>query len=114
MMPEMDGYTLCAKIKTNINVNFIPVVLLTAKSHEKDKIEGLSTGADSYIEKPFNIKVLEYTIRNLIASYDILRNKVEGKEMPEENMMWSYPNQPMTSSWSAYCRLSMGISAILT
>lgn len=86
MMPEMDGYTLCAKIKTNINVNFIPVVLLTAKSHEKDKIEGLSTGADSYIEKPFNIKVLEYTIRNLIASYDILRNKVEGKEMPEENI----------------------------
>lgn len=86
MMPEMDGYTLCAKIKTNINVNFIPVVLLTAKSHEKDKIEGLSTGADSYIEKPFNIKVLEYTIRNLIASYDILRNKVGGKEMPEENI----------------------------
>lgn len=86
MMPEMDGYTLCAKIKTNINVNFIPVVLLTAKTREKDKIEGLSTGADSYIEKPFNIEVLKYTIRNLIASYDILRNKVEGKEMPEENI----------------------------
>lgn len=86
MMPEMDGFVLCAKVKSNINVNFVPVVLLTAKTHEADKLEGLGMGADAYIEKPFNIEVLKYTIRNLVASRDILRNKVEGKEMPEDKI----------------------------
>lgn len=82
MMPEMDGYTLCAKIKTNINVNFVPVILLTAKTREEDKIGGLSAGADAYIEKPFNIKVLKYTIGNLIGAREVLRNKAAQRETP--------------------------------
>ena len=86
MMPEMDGYTLCAKIKTNINVNFVPVVLLTAKTREEDKIGGLTVGADAYIEKPFNIKVLKYTISNLIGARDVLRNKVAQREVPVDKI----------------------------
>ena len=86
MMPEMDGYTLCAKIKTNINVNFVPVVLLTAKTREEDKIGGLTVGADAYIEKPFNIKVLKYTISNLIGARDVLRNKVAQREVPVDKL----------------------------
>lgn len=86
MMPEMDGYTLCAKIKTNINVNFVPVILLTAKTREEDKIGGLSAGADAYIEKPFNIKVLKYTISNLIGAREVLRNKVAQREIPVEKI----------------------------
>ena len=86
MMPEMDGYTLCAKIKTNINVNFVPVILLTAKTRDEDKIGGLSAGADAYIEKPFNIKVLKYTISNLIGARDVLRNKVAQREVPVDKI----------------------------
>lgn len=86
MMPEMDGYTLCAKIKTNINVNFVPVVILTAKTRDEDKIEGLSTGADAYIEKPFNIEVLKHVIRNQIASHETLRNKLKGNETVDDKI----------------------------
>ena len=84
MMPEMDGYTLCAKIKTNINVNAVPVVLLTARIQDKDKLTGLSTGADAYMEKPFNVEVLRQTIHNLISAHDTLTNKMSGKESPQE------------------------------
>ena len=48
MMPEMDGLTLCRKIKQNTNVNHVPVILLTAKSKPEDTLEGMETGADAY------------------------------------------------------------------
>ena len=67
MMPEMDGITLCRKIKQNININHIPIILLTAKSKAEDQIEGLEIGADAYIVKPFNTELLRTTISNLIA-----------------------------------------------
>ncbi len=59
MMPEMDGLTLCRKIKQNVNLNHIPVILLTAKTREEDNLEGLNIGADAYIMKPFNIEILQ-------------------------------------------------------
>lgn len=62
MMPQMDGFTLCSKIKQNINLNHIPVILLTAKIREEDNIEGLEMGADAYITKPFNIELLKRTV----------------------------------------------------
>ena len=67
MMPEMDGITL-RKIKQNININHIPIILLTAKSKAEDQIEGLEIGADAYIVKPFNTELLRTTISNLIAN----------------------------------------------
>jgi signal transduction histidine kinase/ligand-binding sensor domain-containing protein/DNA-binding response OmpR family regulator len=78
MMPIMDGITLTYKIKQNININHIPIILLTAKIQEKDFIEGLETGADAYITKPFHTGVLEQTINNLIANREILRKKFSG------------------------------------
>ena len=66
MMPEMDGLTLCRKIKQNVNLNHIPVILLTAKTREEDNLEGLNTGADAYIMKPVNIEIPQKTVENLI------------------------------------------------
>ena len=75
MMPEMDGTTLCSKIKTNNATSHIPVILLTAKSREEDQLEGLETGADAYIIKPFNMDILRRTIANLIHSHQTLQLK---------------------------------------
>lgn len=80
MMPEMDGLTLCRKLKSNINLNHIPVILLTAKAQEEDNIEALEKGADAYLTKPFNSKILEKTIRNLILSREKLKNTYSGHQ----------------------------------
>jgi DNA-binding response OmpR family regulator len=86
MMPEMDGNTLCTRLKTNPNTNSIPVVLLTAKSRDEDKLEGLETGADAYIVKPFNMDILRRTIINLINKHRLLRLKYERNDNLEEQV----------------------------
>lgn len=68
MMPVMDGFELCKVIKTNFDYSHIPVVLLTAKNTLQSKIEGLETGADAYIEKPFSPEYLQVQIANLLAN----------------------------------------------
>lgn len=68
MMPELDGNQLTSTLKTNPQTSHIPIVLLTAKSRDEDKLEGLESGADAYILKPFNMDILKRTIANLINS----------------------------------------------
>ena len=85
MMPEMDGITLCKKIRQNININHIPIVLLTAKSKVEDKIEGMETGADAYIVKPFNIGILKANISNLLTNRALLRSKYGSLDMDDED-----------------------------
>ena len=86
MMPEMDGLSLCRKIKQNTNVNHVPVILLTAKSKPEDTMEGMATGADAYMVKPFNTELLKSTIANLIANRKLLKSKFSGAQQQEDKV----------------------------
>lgn len=66
MMPEMNGLELCKAIKNNIQTSHIPVILLTARAADEFQVEGLSTGADDYITKPFNMEILRLRISKII------------------------------------------------
>ena len=72
MMPGMDGFTFCGQVKTNLDMSHIPIILLTAKSTLKSKIEGLESGADAYIEKPFSMDHLYAQIGNLLQNRAII------------------------------------------
>jgi two-component system, cell cycle response regulator len=73
MMPEMNGFELCKRIKSTIEFSHIPVILLTAKNTLQSKIEGLELGADVYIDKPFSPEFLQVQASSLIAN----RNKIK-------------------------------------
>ena len=75
MMPEMSGTSLCSKLKSDARTSHIPVILLTARTPLIFKIEGLETGADDYITKPFNLNILEARIWNLLESRQLLRER---------------------------------------
>ena len=77
MMPGMDGFEYCANVKSNEKTSHIPVILLTAKSEKKDLIQGLETGADDYLTKPFNTKELRARVKNLIENRRYMREKFE-------------------------------------
>lgn len=73
MMPVMDGFEFCKKIKSNFEFSHIPVILLTAKNAIQAKVEGLELGADAYIEKPFSKEYLQAQIASLLNNRNIIR-----------------------------------------
>jgi len=68
MMPEIDGVELCRLVKNNIEYSHVPIILLTAKTDEKDRADAYESGADAFISKPFNLNVLHARIRNLLKN----------------------------------------------
>jgi signal transduction histidine kinase/ligand-binding sensor domain-containing protein/DNA-binding response OmpR family regulator len=68
MMPEMNGIEMCKKLKTDINTSHIPILILTAKAGLENEKEGLETGADEFILKPFNIEVLKLRLDNILRT----------------------------------------------
>jgi signal transduction histidine kinase/DNA-binding response OmpR family regulator len=83
MMPEMSGKELCYKIKTNVELSHISVVLLTAQTSVEYVVEGLMFGADDYVTKPFNVKVLIARCNNLIKNKKRLIAHYAGKTITE-------------------------------
>ena len=89
MMPGMDGKELCKRIKSNPATSHIPVVLLTAQNAIDQYIEGLRTGADDYITKPFNTQLLISRCNNLVNSRILLQEKFSHKPETTVQMLAS-------------------------
>jgi DNA-binding response OmpR family regulator len=79
MMPELDGISLSKKVKLNVNTEHIPIIILTSKTLEENQIQGMETGADAFITKPFNIDILKTTITNLLANRERLKGKFQSQ-----------------------------------
>lgn len=84
MMPGMDGISLCHELKTNPETSHIPVVMLTAKTSVESQLEGLKTGADDYVTKPFSIVLLQARIANLLEMRRVLREQFSRQYVPGE------------------------------
>ena len=83
MMPEMDGYELTKVLKSDENYNFLPIILLTAKTQEEDIEEGLRAGADEYLKKPFRIDDLKLRIDNIIENRRRIQREFSMQTMEE-------------------------------
>ncbi len=79
-MPKMDGYTLTEKLKSDPRTDHIPVILLTARTAQEEKIKGLSAGADAYLTKPFNEEELKVRMDNLIERRRKLQSAFAGQK----------------------------------
>lgn len=94
MMPGMDGETLCRKVRTNINLNHIPVILLTANTEEQAIISGLENGADEYLVKPLSINLLRTRIYNLLHSREMLYNNYSRKQIDDDKLKELHVKSP--------------------
>jgi signal transduction histidine kinase/DNA-binding response OmpR family regulator/streptogramin lyase len=85
MMPEMNGFDFCKNIKGDLRTSHIPVLMLTAKTEIEDRIEGIEVGADAYMAKPFDMRLLRLRMSQLLTSRQLIFNKYFSliSEVPE-------------------------------
>jgi signal transduction histidine kinase/DNA-binding response OmpR family regulator/ligand-binding sensor domain-containing protein len=84
MMPNVNGIELCKVLKSNFKTSHIPIIMLTALADLDDKIIGLETGADAYVEKPFNVSILLATIKNLLHSRQNITPLLKGENVTRQ------------------------------
>ena len=102
MMPEIDGFELCQKIKSDVEYSHIPIILLTAKHDLQSKIKGLEAGADAYIEKPFSVNYLISQINSLLT------NRKREKEAFIQNPLLAVQQMGMTKADEQFMNLIIG------
>src|SRR5512136_2569454 len=81
MLPDIDGYEVCSRMRTNLRTSYVPIIFLTQKDERSDKIAGLELGADDYITKPFDIEELKLRVEGAIR-----RSKREALTHPVTNL----------------------------
>lgn len=103
IMPEMNGYDFCSKIKSNMEYSHIPFIMLTAKNTLHSKIEGLEKGADAYLEKPFSPEHLQVQITNLLANRSRMKKFFSAYPQANiKNMAHSYADEKLLIKMNAY------------
>jgi two-component system alkaline phosphatase synthesis response regulator PhoP len=85
MLPKIEGTKVCMQLKNNEKMQDIPIIMLTAKSEEMDKILGLEIGADDYVTKPFSVRELIARIKVIISRYEKTKNVEADEEIIEIN-----------------------------
>ncbi|MBI5893672.1 MAG: response regulator [Deltaproteobacteria bacterium] len=81
MMPKMDGYEVCKRVKADEKTRFIPVIMLTARASLDDKVVGLDVGADDYIAKPFNLRELSARVRSILTIRELQARLTETEKL---------------------------------
>jgi DNA-binding response OmpR family regulator len=102
MMPVMDGFEMCRLLKEDLRSSHIPVILLTAKISQENKMEGLSRGADDYLTKPFHPSELQLRIHNLFERQRKLRDRIREELALPQNEEIKKHEQPRISSSRVY------------
>ena len=87
MMPDTNGFQLCEILKNNLATSHIPIIVLTARAEQQDIVQGLETGADDYLAKPFSLKELKLRVRNMLKFKALLREKFSGHSIPSEKIV---------------------------
>src|SRR6056297_114235 len=85
MLPKIEGTKVCMQLKNNQKMQDTPIIMLTAKSEEMDKILGLEIGADDYVTKPFSVRELIARIKVIISRYEKTKTIEESEEIIETN-----------------------------
>jgi DNA-binding response OmpR family regulator len=91
MLPDVDGYEVCKRLRTNPTTDCIPIIFLTQKDERRDRLEGLGLGADDYLTKPFDVEELRLRVHNIIsktggAAMVDLRTSLPGVELIKEHL----------------------------
>ncbi|MEJ5962636.1 two-component regulator propeller domain-containing protein [Pedobacter immunditicola] len=113
MMPLMSGTDLCRMLKTDNRTSHIPIILLTARAPMIYKIEGLETGADDYITKPFNINIVEARVWNLLEQRQHLRERYRKEiTLQPQNLAITSPDEVFLHKVMAYVEMHIDNPAL--
>jgi len=108
MMPRLSGTVLCSSLKTDNRTSHIPIILLTARSQVVHKLEGLETGADDYITKPFSISIVEAKVWNLMEQRQLLRERYRKEiTLQPQNLAITSPDEVFLKKVMAYIELNI-------